>query len=48
MTQPGDKTIAYWEGIDANAQRVGPIYSTAVYTMILAMPAYHYVPVYQR
>ena len=26
---------------------VGPTYSTAVYTMILAMP-YHYIPLYQR
>lgn len=44
---PGDKTIAYWTAIDGNAQQVGPVYATAVYTMILAMP-YHYVPLYQR
>lgn len=43
----GDKTMAYWEGIDGNAKGVGPVYATAVYTTILAMP-YHYVPLYQR
>ncbi len=32
-----------WDG----GGRVGTIYSTAVYTMILAMP-YHYLPLYQR
>ena len=26
---------------------VGPVYATAVYTTILAMP-YHYIPLYQR
>ena len=46
-TQPGDRTIAYWDGIDTNARQIGTSYVTAVYTMILAMP-YHYVPVYQR
>jgi prenyltransferase beta subunit len=38
----------YWEPkLDANQGGVGPVYCTAVYTMILAMP-YHYVPLYQR
>ena len=47
VTQAGDKTIAYWEGIDRNARDVGTSYVTACYTMMLAMP-YHYVPIYQR
>lgn len=34
----------YWEPLD---YKVGNIYATAVYTMILAMP-YHYLPLYQR
>ena len=38
----------YWEPkLDANQGGVSPVYCTAVYTMILAMP-YHYVPLYQR
>lgn len=38
----------YWEPkLDASHGGVGPVFSTAVYTMILAMP-YHYVPLYQR
>lgn len=38
----------YWEPrIDQGRGGVGPIYATAVYTMILAMP-YHYIPLYQR
>jgi hypothetical protein len=38
----------YWEPkLDAGMGGVGPTYSTAVYTMILAMP-YHYIPLYQR
>jgi hypothetical protein len=36
--------FASWEPID---HKVGTVYATAVYTMILAMP-YHYVPLYQR
>ena len=36
--------FASWEPMD---RKVGVVYSTAVYTMILAMP-YHYVPLYQR
>lgn len=43
----GDKSIAYWNGLDNNARQVGPVYATAVYTAILAMP-YHYIPLYQR
>jgi squalene cyclase len=35
----------YWEPLDG--QGVGPVYATAVYTTILAMP-YHYIPLYQR
>ena len=35
----------YWEPFDG--QGVGPVYATAVYTTILAMP-YHYIPLYQR
>lgn len=35
----------YWENFDG--QGVGPVYATAVYTTILAMP-YHYIPLYQR
>jgi prenyltransferase beta subunit len=42
VRQEGD--FASWEPID---HKVGTIYATAVYTMILAMP-YHYVPLYQR
>jgi hypothetical protein len=38
----------YWEPkLDAGQGGVGPIYSTSVYAMILAMP-YHYIPLYQR
>jgi hypothetical protein len=33
----------HWDG----GRGVGPVYCTAVYTMILAMP-YHYLPLYQR
>ena len=47
ITQGGDKTIAYWDGIDANGRDIGTSYCTAIYTMILAMP-YHYIPLYQR
>ncbi len=36
----------YWNR-ELDGSSPGPIYSTAVYTMILAMP-YHYVPLYQR
>ena len=38
----------YWEPkLDAGNGGIGPTYSTAVFTMILAMP-YHYIPLYQR
>jgi Prenyltransferase and squalene oxidase repeat len=38
----------YWEpALDAGQGGVGPVFCTAVYTMILAMP-YHYIPLYQR
>ena len=38
----------YWEPtLDAGQGGVGPVFCTAVYTMILAMP-YHYIPIYQR
>jgi hypothetical protein len=36
--------FASWEPLD---HKVGTLYATAVYTMILSMP-YHYVPLYQR
>ncbi len=36
----------YWER-DLDGSSPGPVYSTAVYAMILAMP-YHYLPLYQR
>ena len=40
--------LYYWEPkLDAGGGGVGPTFSTAVYTMILAMP-YHYIPLYQR
>lgn len=41
---------AYWDGAETQldgGRNVGVIYTTSVYTMILAMP-YHYVPLYQR
>ncbi|MFI5378396.1 MAG: hypothetical protein ACHRHE_03745 [Tepidisphaerales bacterium] len=39
--------LVSWEPKWDSGGRVGTIYSTAVYTMILAMP-YHYLPLYQR
>ncbi|HXG46664.1 MAG TPA: prenyltransferase/squalene oxidase repeat-containing protein [Methylomirabilota bacterium] len=46
VTVRGD--TAYWEPkLDPGNDGVGPVYATAVYTMILAMP-YHYLPLYQR
>jgi hypothetical protein len=43
-----DGEFAYWDGsLDAGSGGLGPIYSTAVYAGILAMP-YNYVPIYQR
>jgi len=45
-TARGD--MFFWEPkLDAGYGGVGPVYCTAVYAMILAMP-YHYVPLYQR
>jgi hypothetical protein len=47
-TVKGD--IAFWDPSDTGLEGgrgVGPIYTTSVYTMILAMP-YHYIPLYQR
>jgi len=39
--------IAYWNALEGDGQGLGPVYATAIYTSILAMP-YHYVPLYQR
>lgn len=40
--------VFHWETrLDRGREGVGPVYVTAVYTMILAMP-YHYLPLYQR
>jgi len=39
--------VSWWEGRLEGDREVGPIYVTAVNTMILAMP-YHYIPLYQR
>jgi hypothetical protein len=36
---------SYWD--EKRSQRLGPIYDTAVFITILAMP-YHYIPLYQR
>ena len=38
--------MVYWDS-PRDSTKVGPVYTTAVYTMILAMP-YHYLPLYQR
>lgn len=47
VSSPGGERY-YWEPkLDSGSGGVGPVYSTAVYTMILAMP-YHYIPLYQR
>ena len=43
-----DGPISFWEAqIDRGGNAVGPIFCTAVYTSVLAMP-YHYIPLYQR
>lgn len=40
--------MVYWEpDLDRERGNEGPMYNTAVYTKILAMP-YHYIPLYQR
>lgn len=46
-TSDADATIAYWEPFEGQGRGVGPVYATAVYTTMLAMP-YHYIPLYQR
>jgi hypothetical protein len=48
VTTHGD--VSYWDPDEAqldSGRRVGPVYSTAVYTMMLGMPN-HYIPLYQR
>ncbi|MBL9134663.1 MAG: terpene cyclase/mutase family protein [Verrucomicrobiales bacterium] len=46
VVREGDK--AYWDGsIDMGSNGLGPIYATAVYVGVLAMP-WNYVPIYQR
>jgi hypothetical protein len=43
-----DGPLAFWDcKLDQIGGGVGPVYCTAVYTTILAMP-YHYIPLYQR
>ncbi len=41
--------LAYWDPdvVQLDGRRIGPVYCTTVYTMMLAMP-YHYIPLYQR
>lgn len=39
--------LIYWEPFRDRGRGVGPVFATAVYTMILSMP-YHYLPLYQR
>lgn len=39
--------IVHWDGRRDKGRDAGPIFCTAVYTLILAMP-YHYIPLYQR
>jgi hypothetical protein len=39
--------VTHWEPTFDSERGTGPVYCTAVYTMILAMP-YHYLPLYQR
>jgi hypothetical protein len=39
--------IAYFNAVEGDGQGLGTVYSTAIYTSMLAMP-YHYVPLYQR
>jgi hypothetical protein len=45
VTTKGD--LSFWERPMEGEREVGPVYTTAVFTMILAMP-YHYIPLYQR
>jgi hypothetical protein len=41
-----DGASAWWEA-RRDSNKVGAVYTTAVYAMVLAMP-YNYVPLYQR
>jgi hypothetical protein len=43
VVRDGDK--CHWDEVHSRA--LGPVYETAVFTTILAMP-YHYIPLYQR
>jgi prenyltransferase beta subunit len=46
VVREGDR--AYWDGsIDMGANGLGPVYATAVYASVLAIP-WNYVPIYQR
>lgn len=46
VVREGD--MAYWDGsIDMGSNGLGPIYATAVYAGVLAIP-WNYVPIYQR
>ncbi|MGE3308908.1 MAG: prenyltransferase/squalene oxidase repeat-containing protein [Limisphaerales bacterium] len=46
VVREGDR--AHWDGsIDMGSNGLGPIYATAVYASVLAMP-WNYVPIYQR
>ena len=40
-----DGGMNYWD--EKRSQRMGPVYDTAVFVTVLAMP-YHYIPLYQR
>lgn len=43
-----DGPLAYWDGsLDMGANGLGPVYATAVYACVLAMP-WNYIPIYQR
>jgi squalene cyclase len=39
--------VVFWEPRWDGGRGIGPVFCTAVYTMILSMP-YHYLPLYQR
>jgi hypothetical protein len=40
-----DGDTAYWDA--KRSPQLGPVYDTAVFTTVLAMPL-HYIPLYQR
>jgi hypothetical protein len=40
-----EANISYWD--EKRSKQLGPLYDTAVFVTILAMP-YHYIPLYQR